>query len=142
MRPEPSVVEVLDGRRMPADWLGMASASRFDSEKRTEFSLRWPVKWVEPELLPFLMVMTGSAGWVAPPNKKGDEGAAATGEGTAGAAAAEANKSAEAVDDTTVCAANGSLSPAGWAVCVDPEGSDFIELETRPESRAAGLATG
>ena len=40
IRPEPSVVETVDGARAPPDELGTASASRFDSENRTEFSLR------------------------------------------------------------------------------------------------------
>jgi hypothetical protein len=44
MRPEPSVVEVVDGARALLDELGTARASRLASENRTEFSLRWPVR--------------------------------------------------------------------------------------------------
>ena len=40
MRPEPSVVEAVDGARALLDELGTASASRLASENRTEFSLR------------------------------------------------------------------------------------------------------
>jgi hypothetical protein len=40
MRPEPSVVELVDGARALLDELGTARASRLASEKRTEFSLR------------------------------------------------------------------------------------------------------
>ena len=40
IRPEPSVVETVDGARALPDELGTASASRLASENRTEFSLR------------------------------------------------------------------------------------------------------
>ena len=62
MRPDPSVFELPDGGRIPAEWLGIASASRFDRENSTEFSFRWPVKWVEPAPLPGDLLATGSAG--------------------------------------------------------------------------------
>jgi len=40
IRPEPSVVELVDGARALVDELGTASASKLASENRTEFSLR------------------------------------------------------------------------------------------------------
>ncbi len=40
MRPEPSVVPVVEGGRALVEPLGTAKASRLESEKRTEFSLR------------------------------------------------------------------------------------------------------
>ena len=40
MRPEPSVLETVDGARALLDELGTARASRLASENRTEFSLR------------------------------------------------------------------------------------------------------
>jgi hypothetical protein len=40
IRPEPSVVEVVDGNRALPDDLGTARASRLASENSTEFSLR------------------------------------------------------------------------------------------------------
>ena len=40
IRPEPSVVETVDGARALPDELGTASASKLASENRTEFSLR------------------------------------------------------------------------------------------------------
>jgi hypothetical protein len=40
IRPEPSVVELVDGARALLDEFGTASASRLDRENRTEFSLR------------------------------------------------------------------------------------------------------
>jgi hypothetical protein len=42
--PEPSVVELVDGGRALLDELGTARASKLASEKRTEFSLRCPVR--------------------------------------------------------------------------------------------------
>jgi hypothetical protein len=40
IRPEPSVLETVDGARALLDELGTASASKLASENRTEFSLR------------------------------------------------------------------------------------------------------
>ena len=121
MRPEPSVLEVEEGGRTPAPALGTARDSRLASEKSTEFSLRWPVRWVPPAPLPgFLITTAGSpvaAG--APPNKKGDEGtrveagerageiAKEAGEAGAGAADEDADEDA---DDGRAAAAGELLS--------------------------------
>src|SRR5512138_700818 len=46
MRPEPSVVGAVDGSADDAGFAaGIASDCRFESENRTEFSWRWPVRF-------------------------------------------------------------------------------------------------
>jgi hypothetical protein len=80
MSPEPSVVDVEEGARIPAEWDGTASASRFDKEKSTEFSLRWAVRWALPAPFPGLLTTAGSAACAGEdPNKNGEEGAGDTG---------------------------------------------------------------
>ena len=72
IRPEPSVVVVVLGLVAPGDrrlgsgaaLLGLASASRLDSENSTEFSCRWPVMPLAtpppPAPLPALIEAKGS----------------------------------------------------------------------------------
>ena len=126
MRPEPSVLDEPEGARTPAEWDGTARASRFESEKSTEFSLRCPVRWVPPAPFPGFLTTTCSGACAGdPPNKNAEEGAAAGAAWTgaewacatwAGAAAATAMRPAEPEGVTTVGAAKTSSSPAAIAL--------------------------
>ena len=136
MSPEPSVFVDADGDRMPPDCAGTASASRFERENSTEFSLRWPVRCVEPAPLPPEDRLTaGSAGCVGdpPPKRNGEDGAGAATADADAPPMAEAKRSAVPAGLITVGAAKGSASTTGAAATA------LIEPEARAGSRAAGL---